>query len=106
MDQMIVSGVEVADIDGEGWKDLLWGSRFKGGGVRADMGCFVDLISGKTGERIWYSQVRTESSSPTLGTNELVDFTVLEDQGLIAVVTYTGITTGELESARPYSKHF
>ncbi len=106
LDQMIERGVAVSDIDGDGWKDLLLGSRFKGGGVRADMGCFIDLISGKTGERIWYSQVRTESSSPIFGTNELVDFTVLEDQGLIAVVTYSGITAGELESARPYSTTF
>ena len=106
MDEMVERGVVVSDQDKDGWKDLLLGSRFQGGGVQGGVACFVDLVSGKTGQRIWHSQVRTESSKPTLGPNELVELTVLEEQRLIAVVTHCGIKAYDVESSRPYSTTF
>ena len=106
MDEMVERGIVVSDQDRDGWKDLLLGSRFQGGGAQEGVACFVDLVSGKTGQRIWHSRVRTESNSPTLGPNELVDLTVLEDQRLIAVVTHSGIKAYNLEISRPYSTTF
>ncbi len=47
MDGMIERAVVVSDQDRDGWKDLLLGSRFQGGGVRGGAACFVDLVSGK-----------------------------------------------------------
>jgi len=106
LDGMVERAVAVSDMDGDGWKELLLGSRFQGGGVRDGVACFVDLISGRTGKRLWHSKVRTESSEPTLGSNELVDLYVLEDQRLIAVVTHIGLKTYNMESPRPYSTTF
>ncbi len=106
MDGMIERAVVVSDQDRDGWKDLLLGSRFQGGGVRGGVACFVDLVSGQTGKRIWHSQVRTESNRITLGPNELVDLTVLEEQHLIAVVTHSGMKSYNAESPRPYSTTF
>ncbi len=105
-DEMIERGVMVSDQDGDGWKDLLLATRFQGGGVRGGVACFVDLVSGRTGHRIWHSQVRTESSKPTLGPNELVDLKVLEDKRMIAVVTHSGAKVFNMESPRPYSTTF
>ncbi len=104
MDGMIERGVAIADQDGDGWKELLLGSRFQGVGVRNGIGCFVDVVSGKTGQRIWHSQVRTETSQPAMKRIELVDLTVLEDRRLIAVVTHNG--KSNIETARPYSTTF
>ncbi|MCC6508841.1 MAG: protein kinase, partial [Pirellulaceae bacterium] len=106
MDGMIQRGLAIADQDGDGWKELVLGSRFQGVGLQSRVGCFVDVISGKTGKRIWQSQVQTESSQPNEARTELVDLTISEDQRFIAVVTHSGTRPSGFESARPYSTTF
>ena len=106
MDGMIERGLVMADQDGDGWKELLLGSRFQGVGVGSRVGCFVDVISGKSGQRIWQRQVQTESTSPLAGRTELVDMSLCEQQRLIAVVTHNGVNPYNIESARPYSTTF
>ena len=106
MDEMVERGVAVTDRDGDGWKDLLLGSRFYGGGVRTGVACFVDLVSGRRGKRLWASQVRVEQNELTLGPTELVDLSVVENQGLVSVVTHAGSTNSDFEQPRPYSTTF
>jgi serine/threonine protein kinase/outer membrane protein assembly factor BamB len=106
LDGMIERAVAVSDVDGDGWKELLFGTRFQGGGIREGVACFLDLVSGKTGHRIWHSHVRLESTKRTLYANELVNLAVLEDRGLIAVETRSGERAYELANSRPYSTTF
>ncbi len=106
LDGMIERAIAVSDVDGDGWKDLLFGTRFHGGGVREGVGCFVDLVSGKTGQRIWYSNVRTESTKRSKNANEFVNMSVLEERGLIAVETSRGDQAFQHEFARPNSMTF
>ncbi len=102
MDGMIEKAITVSDIDGDSWKDLLFGTRFQGGGVDQGVACFVDMVSGKTGERIWSSNVRTESTKLSNNRNEFVGVTAIEERGLIAAETRRG---GQ-EIARPNSTAF
>ena len=106
MDGMIERGIAVRDVDGDGWRDLLLGTRFQGGGIRDGVACFLDLVSGKTGKKLWYHRIRMESTRQTVYANELVRMDVLEDQGMIAVVTMIGKNEYLLERATPYSTTF
>ena len=90
LDGMIERAIAVSDVHGDGGRDLLFGTRFHGGGVSEGVGCFVDLVSGKTGQRIWHSNVRTESTKQTRRANEMVGMAVFEEQSLIAVETRRG----------------
>ncbi len=78
-----------------------------GGGVRDGVACFVDLISGKTGHRIWHAQVRTETDRFTREPTELVELTSIEHRQLVAVVTHAGAGWDyNISSPRPYSTTF
>lgn len=105
-DRMLERSLVGQDQDGDGWKDLLIGSRFMGGGVRDGVSCFVELISGRTGKPIWHTKVRNESSHPARDVIELVDFSVIDEHGLVAVVTHRSMMTNSHAYARPYSTTF
>lgn len=105
-DSMVERGVVVGDRDGDGWKDLLLGSRFQGGAVRPGMACFVDLISGRTGQRIWHRQIRNGASGRMDGATELVELAAMEERQLIAVVTFRVSKSHRLEFASPYATTF
>ncbi len=80
----------IPDIDGDGWREIAIGTRFGGGGVDR-VGCFVDLVSGKSGNAIWHHRIQPEVDSLPKIAVDFSSMLSLDENKLIQVRTMTPI---------------
>ena len=89
----------VRDLDGDGWREIVTGTRFYNGNPKLGFRCYVDLVNGKNGESIWNRSVRMGSNQSSTWNPRLIHSTPLEESNLIAIETLQF----QVDSRRPQS---